>query len=85
MSDNFWPLVIILVTMVVFTHHKIIYLKHFQILEFSGCQVFEIWSVQNAFCKLPFGALLNCFIMCIVFTVTFVRALMKVSSWKEIT
>lgn len=32
MSDNIWPLVIILVTMVVFTHHKIIYLKHFQIL-----------------------------------------------------
>jgi len=32
MSDNLWPLVIILVTVIVFTHHEIIYLKHFQIL-----------------------------------------------------
>jgi len=61
MNDNFWPLVIILVIMVVFTHHKIIYLKHFQILEFSGCRVFEIRRIQNAFCKLPFGALLRLF------------------------
>ena len=52
---------IILVTVVIFTHKLFIWSIYKFCIEFSGCQVFEIWSVQNAFCKLPFGALLRLF------------------------